>query len=169
MSRCIKFASKALSIIVLIMVSTPVFSEAPSGYLFMPFDKGINMSLKTGKKIFLYYGRKGCGYCDKTNKKSFSQNAVKKAISENFILIYVDAEGGRRMTLPSGERVTEMQLGSRLNALVTPVFMFLEPNGSKILNVPGFQTAESFLSMVDYVKNDHYKNKSLSQFQDIKK
>lgn len=143
--------------VIIALISTSVIADAPSGYKFLPYDQGIKKSLETGKKIFLYYGRHGCGYCDKTNKESFSDLRVKKAISENYVMIYVDAEGGRRMTLPSGERITEMQLGTRLNALVTPIFMFLEPDGKKIIKVPGYQTAQNFLSMVDYVENDHYK------------
>ena len=146
-----------------------VMAEAPSGYDFLPYDKGIQLSQKTGKKIFLYYGREGCGFCDKTNKESFSKKNVKKAITDNFVLVYVDAEGGRRMTLPSGERITEMQLGTRLNALVTPVFMFLHPNGEKIVKVPGFQPAVNFLTMAAYVKGGHFTTQSLSQFQSSQK
>ncbi len=63
------------------------------------------------KPIFLYFGRYGCAWCEHTNKVSFSDPALKKLYTDNYELVYVDAESGKRLTLPSGERITEAELG----------------------------------------------------------
>jgi len=48
------------------------------------------------KPILLYFGRYGCAWCDHVNRKTFSDPGLKQLFSENYVLIYVDAEGGKR-------------------------------------------------------------------------
>ena len=118
---------------------------------------------KTGM-VFLYFGRFGCGFCDKTNKESFSDAAVKKAYSENYVLVYANSESMDRLVLPSGERITEMQLGERMNTLGTPVFFFLKPDGTEILKIYGFQDAQRLLEMDRYIQGGNYANVSFKDF-----
>jgi thioredoxin-related protein len=139
-------------------------ADAPAGYPFVRYDEGLREAAAQNKKIFLYYGRYGCGFCDKTNKESFTDAEVKRLYTKNYVLVYVDAESGRRLMLPSGERVTEMEVGARLKAKVTPVFMFLEPDGKPIASVPGFQTARDFLAFDQYVQGGHYKTQALTDY-----
>ena len=44
-------------------------ADAPEGYPFMRFDAALQEAAKTQKIMFVYFGRYGCGYCDKTNKQ----------------------------------------------------------------------------------------------------
>lgn len=141
-----------------------VFADAPGGYPFVRYDEGLREATAQNKKIFLYYGRYGCGFCDKTNRESFTDAEVRRLYSKNYVLVYVDAESGRRLTLPSGERITEMEVGARLKAKVTPLFLMLEPDGKPIASVPGFQTAKDFLALDQYVQGGHYKTQALNDF-----
>ena len=146
-------------------VVAPVsYADPPPGYTFLHYDEALKAARQQNKKIFVYYGRYGCGFCEKTNKESFSDPALKKIYTEHYILTYVDAEGGRRLTLPNGERVTEMELGSRLKAKVTPVFIYTDADGKSLLKVPGFQSVKDFIKYDQYIHDEHYKKKSLEQF-----
>jgi thioredoxin-related protein len=140
------------------------YADAPAGYPFVRYDEGLREAAAQNKRIFLYYGRYGCGYCDKTNKESFTDAEVRRIYTRNYVLVYVDAEGGRRLTLPNGERIAEMELGARYKAKVTPVFMFLEPDGKPITSVPGFQTAADFVAFDQYVQGGHYKTQALTDY-----
>ena len=91
------------------------------------------------RPVFVYFGRYGCGYCDKTNKEAFSDAAVKAAYTGHYVLAYVDAESGKRLRLPSGERITERELGTRYDAFVTPVFSFLTADGEVLGRLVGVQ------------------------------
>ncbi len=139
-------------------------ADPPEKYTFLAYDDGIRQARHEGKKIFLYYGRHGCGFCEKTNKETFSDAEIYRLFTENYVLVYVDAEGTRRLTLPTGERITELQFGARMKALVTPIFMYLEPDGRKILSIPGFQTVNEFKDYDRYVRGGHYQKTSLAQF-----
>ena len=140
-------------------------AEPPAGYEFLPYDEGLAKAQAEDKKIFAYFGRFGCGFCEKVNKESFSDASVKDSYSEHFVLVYVNSEGSRRMTLPTGERITEMQLGERMNTLGTPVFFFLEPDGTEIFKVYGYQTPEKLLLMDRYVSGSHYATTSFASFK----
>lgn len=128
-------------------------AEPPPGYDFVPYDEGLRQAQAEQRNIFVYFGRYGCGYCDKTNKVGFADPAVKAAYSKHYVLVYVNSESMDRLTLPSGERITEMQLGERMNTLGTPVFFFLQPDGTQILKAYGYQGPDKLLEMDRRVQN----------------
>jgi thioredoxin-related protein len=139
-------------------------ADPPKDYPFVDFDTGLKAAKASGKPIFVYFGRYGCAWCDHTNKKTFSNAGLKKLYSENYALVYVDAESGKRLTLPSGERITEAELGARLQAFATPLFVYMTPQGEKIMQVPGFKTVQDFQDYDRYVRGGHYKQKTLLEF-----
>lgn len=139
-------------------------ADPPPGYPFVNFDAGLRAARESGKPIFLYFGRYGCAWCDHTNRKTFSDAALKTLYSENYVLVYVDAESGKRLTLPSGERITEAELGARLQAFATPLFVYMTPQGDKIMQIPGFKTVQEFNDYDRYVRGGHYKQKTLLEF-----
>lgn len=156
--------SSLTALVISCLVATSVLAEPPKNYNFVSYDQGMQNAKQSGKYLFLYFGRYGCGYCDKTNRESFSDPKVRTAYTRNYELIYVDAESGNRIQLPSGERITEMELGARLKVIGTPVFVFMSPDGTQIVKAPGFQTAKDFLSMDRFVSKGIYKKKSFAQY-----
>jgi len=144
--------------------ASAVLADPPPGYPFVGFDAGLAAARASGKPIFLYFGRYGCAWCDHTNKKTFSDAALKKLYTANYELVYVDAESGKRLTLPSGERITEAELGARLKAFATPLFVYLTPQGDKIVQIPGFKTVQDFRDYDRYVRGGYYKQKTLIEF-----
>ena len=140
------------------------FADPPPNYPFISYDQGLKQAKQTNKPIFLYFGRYGCAWCEHTNKKSFSNAGLKKLYPQHFVLVYVDAESGKRLTLPSGERITEAELGTRFNAFATPLFVFLTPQGEEIFKAPGFKTVQDFKDFDRYVIEGHYKSQTLLEF-----
>jgi thioredoxin-related protein len=135
-----------LALVGLMLISAAVaYAEAPDGYPFKPFDEAMRQAQDEGKPLFVYFGRYGCGYCEKTNKEAFSDEMVRVRYTDHYALAYVDAEGGERLRLPSGERITERELGTRYDAFVTPVFSFMTPEGELVLRLVGVQRIEDLL------------------------
>lgn len=146
------------------MWATATLADPPRGYPFVGFDAGLKAARASNKPIFLYFGRYGCAWCELTNKKTFSNASLKKLYLDNYELVYVDAESGKRLTLPSGERITEAELGVRLQAFATPLFVYLTPQGDKIMQIPGFKTVQDFRDYDRYVRGGHYQQKTLLEF-----
>lgn len=128
------------------LFSAAAMADKPQGYTFLRFDKALQQATSSGKPVFVYFGRYGCGYCDKTNKEAFSNEIVRKIYNQHYILAYVDAESGKRVRLPSGERITERDIGTRYNAFVTPVFSFLTADGKVLNRMVGVQRIEDLIN-----------------------
>ncbi|OGU23216.1 MAG: thioredoxin [Hydrogenophilales bacterium RIFOXYD1_FULL_62_11] len=148
----------------LLFSAVTAWADPPPGYPFVDYNAGLKAARASGKPIFLYFGRYGCAWCDHTNKQTFSDASLKKLYSSHYELVYVDSESGRRVTLPSGERITEAELGVRLNAFATPLFVYLTPAGEKIVQIPGYKTVQDFRDFDRYVRGGHYKQQTLLEF-----
>ena len=133
---------RAVLFLVITLFTLPVMAEAPEGYPFQSFDKAMQQARTDNKPLFVYFGRYGCGYCDKTNKEAFADKSIKETYTRHYVLAYVDSESGKRLRLPSGERITEREVGTRYNAFVTPVFTFMMPDGQPLLRLVGVQRIE---------------------------
>lgn len=151
-------------ILTCLTVCTPARADPPTGYPFVDYNAGLARAKKEAKPILLYFGRYGCGWCAYTNRETFSDAEIKRIYTENYALIYVDAEGGKRITLPSGERITEADLGARLGAFATPLFVFMTPEGRVITKIPGYKTIEDFKDFDRYVRDRHYERQGLLEF-----
>jgi len=144
------------------------YAEPPAGYDFLPFDQGMRIAAERNQRTFLYFGRYGCTWCDRTNKEAFSDPRVHRLYSDNYVLVYVDTEGGNRLRLPSGERITEAELGARLKVFATPTFAFLEPDFTPITKTAGVKTVSDLIDMHLYVAGGHFRELTLREFQDAR-
>lgn len=150
---------RIITLLFLSCMAVAVQAEPPANYPFLPFDKAMAQAAETNKPVFVYFGRYGCGYCEKTNKEAFSDPIVRENYTAHYVLTYVDSESGKRLRLPSGERVTERELGTRYNAFVTPVFSFLYPNGEVALRLVGVQSKETLLKADEDAQKKLHDNK----------
>ena len=142
----------AYLIAALLVLPAFVLADPPEAYPFVSFDEAMAQSKRDGKLLFVYFGRYGCGYCEKTNREAFVDPEVKQRYTSHYVLAYVDAESGRRLRLPSGERVPERELGTRYDALVTPVFTFMTPEGKPVLRLVGVQRIEDLINADDRIQ-----------------
>jgi thioredoxin-related protein len=148
----------------LLLIAGSVHAEPPAGYRFVSFDEGLREAKAQNRPVFLYFGRFGCGWCDMTNRQAFSDPELKEIYTRNYVLVYVDAESGKRLRLPTGERITEADLGVRYKAFATPLFIFMDPDGKEIARIPGVKTAQDFRDYDRFVAGGHYKTQSLMEF-----
>jgi len=137
--------SRLVIVLLFALFGSAAMADTPKGYTFLSFDKAMQQAKAGAKPLFVYFGRYGCGYCEKTNKEAFSDAGVRAVYSSNYVLAYVDAESGRRLRLPSGERITERELGTRYKAFVTPVFSFMTVDGKVLHRLIGVQTRKDLL------------------------
>ncbi len=156
--------NKFMILVLSLLVLGRAWAEAPPNYPFIAFDEGLKQAKAQHKPIFLYFGRFGCAWCDEVNKKSFSDAALRERYIKDFVLVYVDAESGKKLRLPSGERITEANLGVRYKAFGTPMFLYLDEDGKELARIPGIQSVQDFQQYDRYVSEGHYKTQTLGQF-----
>jgi thioredoxin-related protein len=128
----------------ILLFSAVVLADAPDGYDFKPLDKAMQQAKKEARLMFVYFGRKDCGYCEKTNKLTFINDDVHEVYSENYVLAYVDSESDKKLSLPQGQ-LTEKTLSQQHKVTATPVFTFMTPKGKVIHKLWGVQTIEDLM------------------------
>lgn len=148
----------------LVLGAAQSLAGPPEGYVFLPYDDGLRQARAQQKRLFVYFGREGCGWCEKTNKEAFTDAEVGRRFRDHYVLVYVDTESGRRLTLASGERLTEMELSARTRVYATPVFAWFEPDGRPILKVAGVQTARDFSDYDRFVHGGIYRTQEFRQY-----
>ncbi len=97
------------------------------------------MARQEGKPVFLYFHAQWCTYCVKLKKTTFKDQEVLSYLNENFISISVDTD--QNQTLAEQWRVRGL-----------PTMWFLEADGSKINNIPGYMDASRLLEILEYVR-----------------
>jgi thioredoxin-related protein len=150
--------------LLVLLLATVARADPPAGYAFVDFNAGLARAKAENKPIFLYFGRYGCAWCDHVNRKTFTDPELKQLYSDHYVLVYADAEGGKRLKLASGERLTEAELGTRLGAFATPLFVYLSPEGKLLAKIPGFKTVTDFKDFDRYVQGKHYEKQTLGEF-----
>ncbi len=162
--RICRAAAVLAGLLLALSFAGPVYADPPEHYPFVTYDQGLAQSQREGRPVFVYFGRYGCGWCEKTNREAFSDPALRELYIRRYVLVYVDAEGGRRLTLPNGERVTEHELGARMKVFATPVFAWLEPDGREIFRMPGVQSTADFRLYDRFLSEGHFRKESIREF-----
>lgn len=148
----------------LLLFSLSAWAQPPKGYPFVSFDVGLAQAKQLHKKMFVYFGRYGCGYCEKVNRETFSNADLRALYVKNYVLVYVDSESGDRLTLPDGESISEMNLGARLNVIATPVFLYMSAEGKTLLQAPGYKTVKDFTAFDRYIQGGFYQHENINSF-----
>ncbi|MCB1856901.1 MAG: thioredoxin fold domain-containing protein [Gammaproteobacteria bacterium] len=148
----------------LLLISIGLGAAPPDGYRFLSYGDALIRAGEQDKPVFLYFGRYGCSVCLKMHQEVFTDEQVKSRFNSHYVLAYVDTEGGERVTLPNGERITEMQLASRTRILGTPTFFFIAPDQRPLIKLSGFQSIENMVHYDDYISGRHYQTQSLREF-----
>ncbi|MCP3869002.1 MAG: thioredoxin fold domain-containing protein [Gammaproteobacteria bacterium] len=148
-----------------LLLSLGVQAAPPDGYPFHSYSDAVKLAKEQQKPLFLYFGRYGCSSCLKTHKETFTDQGLKKKLVDHYVLAYVDTESDKRLRLPSGERITEMQFATRSRIYGTPTYFFISPGGEPLFKFVGFKTVAEMLVYDDYVSQGHYKLISFKEYQ----
>lgn len=105
---------RSIFLLCLLLCSSSLWAEPPKNYPFVSFDVGLAQARKQHKDMFVYFGRFGCGYCEKVNRETFVNKMLRKAYIKHYVLVYVDAESGERLTLADGRFVVLWEAGDHI-------------------------------------------------------
>jgi len=83
--------------------------------------------------------------------ESFTHSEVIKFLTQNFITVRVDVD-------------KEKKIASNHFVRGLPTSWFLEPDGSKITNIPGYVNPEMFQVILKYIASNSYKKMSLKEY-----
>jgi thioredoxin-related protein len=122
----------------------PVVSSGDYTYMsglnwYNSVEKGMEESISTGKPVLVYFWAAWCKYCKKLEEETFVDPEVNRILKEDFVLvaINVDDQGG---------------VASNFGVGAPPAEIFLRSNGEEITRIPGYIGADTFLSVLQQVR-----------------
>jgi thioredoxin-related protein len=130
----------------------PGFHEQPSWFKnsFLDLGEDIEEAAEEGKRIILYFYQDGCPYCAKLLNENFAIKEIVDKIREGFQLIAINIWGDRSVTGISGEETTEKSLAESLKVMYTPILLFLDEQGRRVLRINGYYPPGRFSAALDY-------------------
>ncbi|WP_321492249.1 thioredoxin family protein [uncultured Desulfobacter sp.] len=130
--------------------------DAPKNISWIDYTPGMALAGQEGKNIFLYFNASWCGYCTKLKKETFTDDRIKTYLNDHFVSISVDTDKRGELAQQWGIRGL-------------PTLWFLEPDGTKISNLPGFVNADHLITILQYIHTQSYKTMKFQDYVHQKK
>ena len=119
---------------------------------------------QAGDKLILVYGYASwCGFCVRFDNEVFTDDAVQAYVNEHFAPTRLNLEDTTRVQF-FDVSVTGVELGNAMGIVGTPTSVFVDNDGSMITKVPSFMDPETFLYVLQYVKEEVYETTSFNAY-----
>jgi thioredoxin-related protein len=139
------------------------------------FDDAIVAAKASGKHIMVDVYTDWCGWCKKLDKETYTDAAVLKVLSESYVSAKIKGDDAHRrlkvrsqptqdegrtllQILPTDSPQISEKDFTRNQLRVTgfPTILFFAADGRMITKLSGFQKADAFANILNFIKDDLY-------------
>lgn len=108
------------------------------------------------KPIMLIFGVNGCKYCEILKQDMRNNQNLNKLIKDNFVTYYINTSYSKNHEVGYMKKtINTDDLARYYEAVKTPLIVWVEPNGTKILRLDGYDL-KYFNAMLNFIKNKGY-------------
>ena len=126
----------------------------------LSYDEGLAQAIREGKHLFVDFTTKWCGYCKKMERTTFREPEIISMLANNFIAVKVDGDSKKELDI-DGYKISERNLTTKeFKVRGYPTFWFLDPAGTKLGAVRGYQPAASLKNYLEFVKDKKYEEQT---------
>lgn len=126
----------------------------------LSYDVGLARAKKEGKHLFVDFTTKWCGYCKKMERTTFKEPEIISMLANNFIAVKVDGDSNKELDI-DGYKITEKNLTTKdFKVRGYPTFWFLDPAGTKLGAVRGYQPATNLKNYLEFVRDKKYEEEN---------
>jgi len=108
-----------------------------------------------------------CGWCRRMDKTTYGNADVRDYVAKSFVPARVNAEDDVRRATYDGEERTYRQFADGFRITGYPTTLFLAPDGTLITQLPGYVKPQTFLTVLRYVAEGHYRTRSWDAFSRV--
>ncbi len=131
------------------------------------YDDGLALAKEQGKKVFVEFTAKWCGWCKRMHATTFKDPKIIELLGAGFISVSVDGESRDSLDI-DGWLTTERRLAAEYGVRSYPYYWFLSSEGEKIAPIRGYQASENLIHILAYLKDDHYLTMDFQEYMDNK-
>jgi thioredoxin-related protein len=128
------------------------------------FGEGMQEAEAEEKPVVVDVYTSWCGWCKRMDRTTYADENVNDYLEEAFVPIKMNAESKDR-TVYAGEEYTYSQIAKGFRITGYPTTLFLQADGKHITTVPGYLKPDQFLTVLRYIGDGHYKDKTFEEFK----
>ena len=131
---------------------------------FLEIDYDVAEAANEGKQVLAFFHVDECPYCVRMLDENFRSGKTREFIENNFRVTGIDIKGGIDVTWADGHSYTENELVKHLGIYGTPSIVFLDPTGSRVLQLNGYRDPVAFRQALNFVQGYHYQKTTFSSY-----
>jgi thioredoxin-related protein len=128
------------------------------------FGAGLKEAEKQEKPMVVDVYTSWCGWCKRMDRTTYADEQVLDYMEEAFVPIKMNAESKDRAEY-AGEEYTYRQIAKGFRITGYPTTLFLNADGSHITTVPGYLKPAQFLTVLRFIGDGHYKEKTFDEYR----
>lgn len=162
---------KVITLVTLICLSIGVNAQEIK---WVSFEEAVELQKTAPKKLLVDIYTDWCGWCKKMDKDTYANNVIADYINKNYYAVRFNAEQKAPITfndhtfkfINAGKRgVHELALALTNNQQSYPMTVFLDEEFRILQAIPGYQTAQAFEPIIQYLGDDHFKSTPWADFE----
>ncbi|MEZ5357949.1 MAG: thioredoxin fold domain-containing protein [Candidatus Zixiibacteriota bacterium] len=142
-------------------------NEKKDAITWIRYDEGMDLAAKKGKKVFLEFTTKWCGWCKKMHATTFKDSTIIRYLTDDFIAISIDAESHDSLNV-GGFLTTERGVARDYGVSSYPTYWILEADGTRIAPIKGYKDKQTLGDMLEFVSLPNYQDLKFQDFLEEK-
>jgi len=138
------------SLLLALPAAAPASTDAPA-LRWQDWNAGLPAAAKSGRPVLVDVYTDWCGWCRRMDRDVYARPDVRDYLAREFVTVKLNAEAGS-LTRYEGRDYSCAALASRFRVTGYPTTIFLRPDGTHLVNVPGYVPAERFLMLLRYIR-----------------
>ena len=139
------------------MLLAALFAAAPvsaAPVAWRGWNEGLAAASGGSKPVIVDVYTDWCGWCKRMDRDVYARSDVSEYLNQHFVMVRLNAESAERVNY-AGRSLTARALSGSFEVTGYPTTIFLKPDGTHLVNVPGYIPAENFLKLVRYIGDGH--------------
>jgi len=129
----------------------------------LSYNEAVTKAENENKYMMFFFYADGCGWCDKMEKEVYADENVKQILAEKYVSVKINASSNNKIQINS-EEMTEKAFALKYQVTGYPTTWFFESKNIGIAPLPGYVSAEQFISVLKYIGEDWYKEITFQEY-----
>jgi thioredoxin-related protein len=117
-----------------------------------------------GKTLMVMFEQEHCSYCLEMRRVNLTDPEATGIIRDHFDLVTLDILGDREVTNFAGATMPEKQYARIAKVQLTPMTLFLSPDGKELFRMAGYYKPPMFKAALRYVAEQRYGQESFRDY-----